>query len=150
MARIKKKSGKGQPGISTASLPDIVFMLLFFFMAVAVMKTTDPLVEYEKPSGDAIYRFEDVSILANIRVGTQIGSASKVSKIQLNDAIKSVDDIPDFIWEKRGLVAAVDVNKIVAYLDVDVDTKMAIVNKIKERLQAVEQFEVAYSANEKD
>ena len=57
-----------------------------------------------------------------------------------------MDDIPDFIWEKEA--CAVDVNKIVAYLDVDVDTKMAIVNKIKERLQSVEQYELAYSAKE--
>ena len=56
----------------------------------------------------------------------------------------------DFILSKRSSVAAVDVKNIVAYLDIDVKTKMAIINKIKERLQAVEQFEVAYSANESD
>lgn len=150
MARIKKKSGKGQVGISTASLPDIVFMLLFFFMAAAVMKTTDPLVEYKKPTGNAIYRFEDVSILANIRVGKEINSSSNAPKIQLNDAIKSLDDIADFIIQKRSQVAAEDVNDIVAYMEVDVKTKMAIVNKIKERLQAVDQYEVAFSANESD
>ena len=150
MSKIKKKSGKGQPGISTASLPDIVFMLLFFFMAVAVMKTTDPLVDYTKPTGEAIYRFEDVSVLANIRVGKEIGSKSGATKIQLNDAIKSIEDIADFILSKRSSVAAVDVKNIVAYLDIDIKTKMAIINKIKERLQAVEQFEVAYSANESD
>jgi len=150
MSRIKKKSGKGQPGISTASLPDIVFMLLFFFMAVAVMKTTDPLVDYTKPTGEAIYRFEDVSVLANIRVAKEIGSKSGATRIQLNDAIKSIEDIADFILSKRSSVAAVDVKNIVAYLDIDIKTKMAIINKIKERLQAVEQFEVAYSANESD
>ena len=32
MSRFKKKKGGGTPAISTASLPDIVFMLLFFFM----------------------------------------------------------------------------------------------------------------------
>ena len=33
MAKIKKDKKKGTPAISTASLPDIVFMLLFFFIA---------------------------------------------------------------------------------------------------------------------
>ena len=32
MSKFKKKKSDGQPAISTASLPDIVFMLLFFFM----------------------------------------------------------------------------------------------------------------------
>jgi biopolymer transport protein ExbD len=146
MSRIKKKTGKGSPGVSTASLPDIVFILLFFFMAVAVMKTTDPLVEYTKPSGQAIYRFEDASILANIRVGKEIGSKSNAPKIQLNDAIKSLDDIAEFIQQKRGQVDPTVVKDIVAYMDVDVNVKMAIINKIKERLQAIEHYDVAFSA----
>jgi len=150
MGRIKKKSSKGQVGISTASLPDIVFILLFFFMAVATMKTTDPLVEYQKPTGSAIYRFEDVSVLANIRVGKEIGSNSNVARIQLNDALKSLDEIAAFIISKRSSLDADRVNDIVAYLDIDVKTKMAIVNKIKEQLQAIEQYEVAYSALEVD
>ncbi len=150
MGRIKKKSGKGQPGISTASLPDIVFMLLFFFMAAAVMKTTDPLVEYTKPTGDAIYRFEDVSVLANIKVGQEIGSPSTAPKVQLNDDIKSVQDITQFIWDKRSGLEKIgkSTDDLVAFMDIDIKTKMAIVNKIKEELQAVEQYEVAYSANE--
>jgi biopolymer transport protein ExbD len=146
MSRIKKKTGKGSPGVSTASLPDIVFILLFFFMAVAVMKTTDPLVEYTKPSGQAIYRFEDASILANIRVGKEIGSKSNAPKIQLNDAIKSLDDIAEFIQQKRGQVDPTVVKDIVAYMDVDVNVKMAIINKIKERLQAIEHYDVAFLA----
>ncbi|MFT7614511.1 MAG: biopolymer transport protein ExbD [Parvicellaceae bacterium] len=150
MARIKKKSGKGQAGISTASLPDIVFILLFFFMAVAVMKTTDPLVEYTKPTGNAIYRFEDVSLLANIKVGKAIDSKSNVARIQLNSALKSIDDIADFIVQKRSGLPAEKVTDLVAYLDIDIKTKMAIVNKIKERLQQIEQYEVAYSALESE
>ena len=35
MSRFKKKGGKDTPGISTASLPDIIFMLLFFFNSYA-------------------------------------------------------------------------------------------------------------------
>ncbi|MFM8960001.1 MAG: ExbD/TolR family protein, partial [Bacteroidota bacterium] len=36
-----KKKEKPTPAISTASLPDIVFMLLFFFMVTTVMRETD-------------------------------------------------------------------------------------------------------------
>jgi biopolymer transport protein ExbD len=41
MSRFKKKKQDGVPAISTASLPDIVFMLLFFFMVSTVMKDND-------------------------------------------------------------------------------------------------------------
>ena len=38
MSKFKKKKDGGLPPISTASLPDIVFMLLFFFMVATVIK----------------------------------------------------------------------------------------------------------------
>jgi len=37
MAKFKKNKSGDLPAISTASLPDIVFMLLFFFMVANVM-----------------------------------------------------------------------------------------------------------------
>ena len=41
MAKFIKKRGKGSPGINTASLPDIVFMLLFFFMVVTKLRDAE-------------------------------------------------------------------------------------------------------------
>ena len=45
MSKFKKKNTEGTPAISTASLPDIVFMLLFFFMTATTMKDTDLKIE---------------------------------------------------------------------------------------------------------
>ena len=49
MSKFKKKKGGVTPGISTASLPDIVFMLLFFFMVTTVMRETTLLVDVSMP-----------------------------------------------------------------------------------------------------
>ena len=38
MAVIKKKGNKSLPPISTASLPDVIFMILFFFMVSTTMR----------------------------------------------------------------------------------------------------------------
>ena len=38
MSKFSKGKKKKDPGISTAALPDIVFMLLFFFMVTTVFK----------------------------------------------------------------------------------------------------------------
>ena len=46
MGRINKKK-KETPEISTASLPDIIFILLFFFMVTTVMRKNDMLVKYQ-------------------------------------------------------------------------------------------------------
>jgi len=39
------------PGVNTSSLPDIVFMLLFFFMVATTSKENDPTVKVESPVG---------------------------------------------------------------------------------------------------
>jgi hypothetical protein len=41
MAVMKKKGGKSLPPISTASLPDVIFMILFFFMISTTMRASD-------------------------------------------------------------------------------------------------------------
>jgi len=49
MSRFKDKGSKSVPAISTASLPDIIFMLLFFFMVTTVMRETDLKVKITLP-----------------------------------------------------------------------------------------------------
>lgn len=44
MAVMKKKGGKSLPPISTASLPDVIFMILFFFMISTTMRDQELLV----------------------------------------------------------------------------------------------------------
>lgn len=45
MSKFSKKKDGELPAVSTASLPDIVFMLLFFFMTVTVMKDSSLKVD---------------------------------------------------------------------------------------------------------
>ena len=49
MAVMKKKGNKGLPPISTASLPDVIFMILFFFMVSTTMRDQELLVRYKLP-----------------------------------------------------------------------------------------------------
>ena len=46
---VMKKSGdkKEVPAISTASLPDVIFMILFFFMVSTTMREQELLVRYK-------------------------------------------------------------------------------------------------------
>lgn len=51
MSKFRKEGGKTVPGVNTSSLPDIVFMLLFFFMVATTTKESDPTVNVERPTG---------------------------------------------------------------------------------------------------
>ena len=54
MAVMAKKGKREVPAMSTSSLPDIVFMLLFFFMAATTMREVDPLVSVQMPEANEI------------------------------------------------------------------------------------------------
>ncbi|MEN9303914.1 MAG: Biopolymer transport protein ExbD [Bacteroidota bacterium] len=51
MSKFKKDNTKSVPAVNTASLPDIVFMLLFFFMVATTSKEVDPTVQVDPPMG---------------------------------------------------------------------------------------------------
>ncbi|MBW7867810.1 MAG: biopolymer transporter ExbD [Brumimicrobium sp.] len=54
MSKFRKKEGSSAPGINTSSLPDIVFMLLFFFMVATTTKEVDPLVKIDPAQGSGL------------------------------------------------------------------------------------------------
>ena len=58
MAKFRKEGGKETPAISTASLPDIVFMLLFFFMVSTTMREVLVMVDNGMPEAKEISKLE--------------------------------------------------------------------------------------------
>ena len=72
MSKFKKDSSKDTPGISTASLPDIVFMLLFFFMVTTVMRETTIMVKQSMPEATEIKKLEKKSLVSYIYIGSPV------------------------------------------------------------------------------
>ena len=86
------KKKRAEPGISTASLPDIVFMLLFFFMVATKSKDNESSVLVSLPTAVETGKLEDKTPTAYIQLGIPVKSLQKIygdkTSIQLNDAIK--------------------------------------------------------------
>ena len=105
MSKFKKDGGKGMPAISTASLPDIVFMLLFFFMVTTVMRETTLFVSIQTPKATEIKKLEKKSLVSYIYIGSPVkrmqASYGTASRIQLNDAFSNVGEIQEFIATER-------------------------------------------------
>jgi len=146
MSRFKQKGGKETPGISTASLPDIIFMLLFFFMVTTVMRETELLVKISAPEAKEVQKLEKKSLVSFIYVGEPVQSKLGTStRIQLNDAFGSVDAIPEFIAKEREARDEADRKFLTTSLKVDRDAKMGIVTDIKQKLRRVGAFKINYS-----
>jgi len=151
MSKFRKK-GKGElPAISTASLPDIVFMLLFFFMVATVMRDSSLMIENKLPSADQVEKLKKdrtVFIYAG-KPSSQYKHLGDEPRIQFNDDFIEVDEV-------RGAVigAISDLNealqpKVVVGLKVDKDTHAGIVSDIKQELRKANALKVMYIANTK-
>ena len=105
MSKFVKKDKGGTPAINTASLPDIVFMILMFFMVSTSMRQTDRLVTVTLPEATEIVKLERKDLSSYIYIGTPTkqyqGQFGTDARIQLNDSFKTVDDIRDFIAAER-------------------------------------------------
>lgn len=139
MAKFNRKGKGGTPAISTASLPDIVFMLLFFFMVSTVMRETELKVKNKLPKATEVKKLEKKSLVAYIYVGKPTKSFQSVygtePRIQLNDRFSEMTDITSYVESEREARDEVDRLKITWALKADKDTKMGIVTDLKQELR---------------
>ena len=153
MSKFRKDSKKDTPGISTASLPDIVFMLLFFFMVTTVMRETTIMVQQSLPQASEIQKLEKKSLVSYIYIGSPVarmqGTYGTKARIQLNDAFATVDDIPQYITSERSARDEKEVPFMTASIKADQNTKMGIVTDVKQELRKANALKINYSTRKK-
>ncbi len=144
MAKFGKKK-KGMPAVNTAALPDIVFMLLFFFMVTTVMRETELKIQNPKlPSADQVKKLEKKSLVSYIYVGKS-KDGTPGDKIQLNDRISSVDDIRSFIYAERAQRSEAEVPLLTTSIKADSKSSVGTITDIKIELRDVNALKVNYS-----
>lgn len=150
MSKFRKKQSKGNPAISTASLPDIVFMLLFFFMVTTVMREQDLKVEVDPPAASEIQKLEKKALVDYINIGPPIDERlGTLPRIQLDDAFADVEDIGLWIEENRLARQEAERPLITTSMKVDKDTKMGIVTEVKQELREAMALKINYSTAER-
>ncbi len=145
-----KKRGKAQPAISTASLPDIIFMLLFFFMVVTVLRDGEEKLQVVTPSATELTKLEKKSLVNHIWIGRPVekyqATYGTKPRIQLGDKFADLTDIPLFLQQHRETVSEKQQPLITTSLKVDGDVTMGIVTDVKTALRKAGQLKVNYSA----
>ena len=152
MAKFKKKNDKGVPAISTASLPDVIFMLLFFFMISTVMRDTSLKVDQKIPEASEVQKLERKNLVSYIYVGkpkrefaAQFGTEDA---LQLNDSFESVDKIKDFVYAEKESRRPEERDALTFSIRGDVESKMGIVTDIKQELRKANALKINYSARQ--
>ena len=147
MAVMKKKGEREVPAMSTTSLPDVVYIILFFFMLSTSMRDQELLVRYKLPDATEVQKLEKKNLVSYIHIGVpvshmqaQFGTAPK---IQLNDSYKTVKDILDFAASERDNMNEADRASMTICLKADGGTKMGIIADVKQELRRANALKIS-------
>jgi biopolymer transport protein ExbD len=153
MGKFRKDGGKELPPISTSSLPDIVFMLLFFFMVTTTMREVTYKVKLHLPQATELDKLEKKSLVSYIYIGEPLPmyqkTFGKAPRIQLNDQFADVSEVQNYVIAEREARVEAERPMIVTSLKIDENTKMGIVNDVKQELRKSAALNINYSSRKK-
>ncbi len=147
---MEKKGKKEMPALSTSSLPDIIFMILFFFMVSTTMREQELLVRYKLPTATEVQKLEKKSLVSFVHVGppsiTMQAKFGTASVIQLNDSYRNPRDIGQFVAAERDKLNESDRAMMTICLKADANTKMGMITDIKQELRRANALRISYAA----
>jgi biopolymer transport protein ExbD len=154
MAKFNKKKGGDVPAVNTASLPDIVFMLLFFFMVATVMRQNTLMIDNKLPAADQIEKLDKKDLVMYIYAGKPSSNFKATygteARIQLNDKFAEVSDIAAFIAAERASKREELIPFLTTALKVDSEANMGLVSDIKQELRKVSALKINYTTRRGD
>jgi biopolymer transport protein ExbD len=133
--KFEKKRASAKSEIPTASMPDIIFMLLLFFMVTTTLREVEVFVKYTLPEAKAIEKIENKRLISYIWVG-------KDGRIQINDSLVKLNEIQNIMYAKRQALP-----NVIVSLRIDKSTDMGFVTDIQQELRKAYCLRINYSAN---
>lgn len=149
MSKFSKKA-KSSQDIPTAALPDIIFMLLFFFMVSTVIRENSLMVEQKIPLATQLKKLEKKSLVANLYIGKpkEVEKWGKEPKIQVNDILIEPEAVPLFVNTFRSKIPDYQQSQITMAMNVDKEAKMGIIVDVQEQLRKSNARKVLYKTLE--
>jgi biopolymer transport protein ExbD len=150
MSKFKKKAQTKQE-IPTSSMPDVVFMLLFFFMVTTKMRETNINVEQRMPQATQLKKLVKKSLVAYLYVGApkKTEEFGIEPKIQANDVFIETKGIIQWVNSEKAKQDEVDRDAITISLKVDNEAKRGLIADVETELRRANARKILYSANQK-
>ena len=132
------------PSLNVASMPDLIFTVLCFFMIVTHMRSDEVKVKLQVPQGSGVQKLANKASVVNIYIGQFHGEWA----VQLNGDLIEPDAIPARIEEIRSGMSPENAEKLTVSLRADRQTPMGVINDVKQALQQSYALRINYSATE--
>ena len=143
-----KKNAKTSTEIPTAALPDIIFMLLFFFMVITVMREQEVLVKQILPRAEQLTKIQKKSLVSHIYIGEprNTGLFGNEPKIQTNDVFVEPDEVSQFVNQEKDKLSEAERDRITMALNVDFEVKMGIISDVEQTLRKSNARKILYKS----
>ncbi len=143
---LRDNSRRTVPTLNTASLPDLIFTVLFFFMVATHMRTVTLKVKYTVPQGTEITRLTRKSAVTYIYIGRKDGAFC----VQMNDKIVPASEIAGFLAAEKGRMTDDDRQRMTVSVKADRAAPMSLVTEVKMALRRANVRKISYSAEKAD
>ena len=144
--QIRRKKHRSVPGLNMASMPDLIFTVLFFFMIVTHMRNETVKVKLQVPQGTEVTKSSNKFSTINIYIGrNNYGD----TQIQVNDRMCSLEQVGALVQSFKANLSEESQENLIINLRADRNTDMGIVNDLKKELRNVGALTIRYSATEK-
>jgi len=143
MSHFKKKSANTKQTIPTTAMPDIVFMLLIFFMVTTVLREVTLQVRVQLVKAVNIEKIEQKRLISYLYIGPEVlgGNTYGETKVQIDDAlIDNLTYIRRIMYDKL-----VEQPKLIVSLRVDTDSEMGMVTDVQQELRQAGTLQINYS-----
>lgn len=147
MSKFKKKSANTKQEVPTASLPDMVFILLIFFMVTTVIRQVNLKVRVILTNATNIEKIEEKRLLSYIYMGPEKLAANSVgaTRVQIDDVLmEDIKNIRTVMYDKL-----IEQPKLIVSLRVDIDSEMGLVTDVKQELREAGTLRINYSTKRK-
>lgn len=150
MSKFRKKT-KVKQDIPTSSMPDVVFMLLFFFMVTTELRKTAVDVLQRIPQATQLRKLQRKSLVTNLYIGEpkkaeQYGTEAK---IQADDVFIEPTDIILWVNRKKDELPENEREQLTIAMKVDSEAKRGIIADVETELRKANARKILYSTLQK-
>lgn len=143
MSKFQKKQANTKQGVPTSAMPDVVFMLLIFFMVTTVLREVELQVQIDYAAAENIEKIEQKRLVSYIYIGPERLGAGRLgeTRVQIDDAL--VDDIGairNIMYDKM-----IEQPRLIVSLRVDRDSEFGIITDVKQELRHAGALRINYS-----
>lgn len=143
MAHFEKKQAKTSQAVPTSAMPDVVFMLLIFFMVTTVLREVELKVQIEYTEAENIEKIERKRLVSYVYIGPERLGSNRTgeTRVQIDDAlVDEIGAVRNIMYDKL-----VEQPRLIVSLRVDSDSEFGVVTDVQQELRHAGTLRINYS-----